>query len=139
MLCVGIDLIEISRVERAAQNRRFIERVYGKDELEELKRRAMPAQGLAASFCAKEAFGKAMGTGIKGFSLNEVELLHKESGKPYLKLSGKAEKLFKNFTKGHENSIDVSITHTREYACAIVTLLGGQKNGGSESTAGHAG
>ena len=69
-----------------------------------------------AAFCAKEAFSKSLGTGISGFSLKEVSLLHNERGKPYLSFSGNAEKIV------HKTgcSFDVSITHTESLATAVV-------------------
>lgn len=114
MYKIGIDLIEIERVKKSIESKHFCERVFGENELKELLAKNMPAQSAAACFAAKEAFGKAMGTGISGFALTEVETLHNENGKPYLKLSGSALKLAEGY------SFDISITHTRELAQAVV-------------------
>ena len=110
----GIDLVEISRIEKAMENPRFLEKYFGKNELEELKQKNYKSESVAAAFAAKEAFSKVVKTGLSAFLLCEVELLHEQSGAPYLKLSGKAKELAKglNFT--------VSITHTKELAQAIV-------------------
>lgn len=132
MLSVGIDTVEISRIEKSTQNPRFIKKVYGQNELAELAARSMPPQSLAACFCAKEAFGKALGTGIRGFKLTEVELLHKKNGKPYIKLSGNAKALAESICKDLENGIQVSVTHTKEIASVIVIIIGGTKNGCSD-------
>ncbi len=129
MLSVGIDSVEISRIAKSAKIPRFLEKVYGKKELDELSAKGLPAQSLAACFCAKEAFGKALGTGIRGFKLTEVELLHEKSGKPYLKLSGKARELAERICKNPETDIKVSVTHTRELASVIVIIIGGAENG----------
>lgn len=122
MISNGIDLIEIERIEKAIASESFLKRVYGSDELEELKNKK--AQSYAAAFCAKEAFAKALGTGIRGFSLNEVQVLHKENGMPYFSLSGEAKRLAGE--KGLEFSL--SITHTDKYAAAVVTAFGGNEN-----------
>ena len=116
---VGIDMIEISRVEKSIQSEHFCQRVFGPEEFEELKSKNMRAESAAAAFAAKEAFGKALGTGLRGFSLNEVQVLHDELGKPFLKLSGQAEKT----AREKSLSFALSITHPHEYAAAVVTAF----------------
>lgn len=95
MLLVGLDLVENARIRNSMKRPRFCRAILGDDEYRLLSERGFPVQSVAASFCAKEAFGKALGTGIRGFSLREVELLRRENGAPYLKLSGCAAKLAK--------------------------------------------
>lgn len=114
MLSVGIDLVEIERIKKSMENPRFCRRVLGPAEFAQLAQRGFPVQSVAASFCAKEAFAKALGTGVRGFWLTEVELLRAENGKPELKLSGSALKLARGRT------FSVSVTHTRAYAAAVV-------------------
>lgn len=116
MLLVGIDLVEINRMKESVKNPRFCSRVLGSTEYSQLALRGFPVQSVAASFSAKEAFSKALGTGLRGFSLNEVELLRDENGKPSIKLSGNALRIAQE--RGLEFS--VSVTHTREYAAAVV-------------------
>lgn len=115
MISNGIDLIEINRIEKALQKEGFKARVYGENELKELEKKK--AESYAAAFCAKEAFSKAVGTGISGFSFREVEVLHDERGKPYFLLSGGAKEL----ADGLGLDFSLSITHTAEYAAAVVT------------------
>ena len=113
MLLAGIDLVEIDRIKKSIENRHFFNRVFGPSE-----RAQWPdpprAESVAAAFAVKEAFGKALGTGVSGFALSEVETLHEPSGKPYLKLSGRALEM----AGGLEFSL--SISHTKNYAIAIV-------------------
>lgn len=116
MLSVGVDLVEINRIEKSLKNPRFCKRVLGENEYLQLMMRGFPVQSVAASFCAKEAFSKAMGTGVRGFELSEVELLREENGRPYLKLSGSAERM----AKERRLEFAVSVTHTKEYAQAVV-------------------
>lgn len=108
-------MVEISRIERSVGNERFSRGVYGDRELAELRERR--AESYAGAFCAKEAFSKAIGTGIRGFKLTEVQLLHDELGAPYLHLSGNAQQIA--MSKGFVN-FSVSITHTADLATAIV-------------------
>ncbi|QNO16942.1 holo-ACP synthase [Caproicibacterium amylolyticum] len=114
MLAVGIDLCEIDRIQRSMRNPRFCREILGEQEFAQLQGRGFPAQSVAASFSAKEAFAKAMGTGLCGFSLREVELLRQRNGAPYLHLTGRAAAL----AAGWEFS--VSISHTGSTAAAVV-------------------
>lgn len=117
MLRNGIDLVEISRIEKSMENPKFIEKLLGKEEFEELNRRKMPVQSVAGAFAAKEAFSKSLGSGIKGFDWNEVEVLHDESGCPYFKLTGNALSI----ASEKKLNFALSITHTAQYAAAMVT------------------
>ena len=116
MLLVGIDLVEIKRIRKSMKNPRFCSRILGKTEYSQLELRGFPVQSVAASFCAKEAFSKAVGTGLNGFDLSEVELLRDENGKPSLKLSGRAL----NLALLHKADFSVSVTHTKEYPAGVV-------------------
>ena len=95
----GIDLIEIERIEKALGRHgvRFLKRIFSDTELERLEkfkaREVSPqliAAEVAARFAAKEACSKALGTGIGPVSWREMEILNEPSGKPTLRLSGKA-------------------------------------------------
>ncbi|MCI1964563.1 MAG: NAD(P)H-hydrate dehydratase [Oscillospiraceae bacterium] len=118
MLLVGTDLVEIARIQKSMTNSLFCSRILGDKEYEQLAGRNFPAQSVAASFCAKEAFSKAIGTGLGGFRLREAELLRRPNGKPELHLSGKAAELAKGIR------FSVSVTHTAETAAATVVGWG---------------
>ena len=123
MFSVGSDILKIERIAKIIEKSpRFVEKYYGRDEIEYLKSINYRAQTVAGMFCAKEAFSKALGTGVSGFNLNEVSLLHKENGKPYLEFSGKASEI----VNGSRLSFDVSITHTDSIATAIVIAFRGE-------------
>jgi holo-[acyl-carrier protein] synthase len=126
----GIDLIEIERIEKALERHgvRFLKRIFGETELERLEkfkaREVSPqliAAEVAARFAAKEACSKALGTGIGPVSWREMEILNEPSGKPTLRLSGKAAQIgeFLGFT-----SWSVSLTHSNEMAGAVVVAAG---------------
>ena len=113
---VGIDLIEIERVERALERRpRLAERLFTSGELEYARGRARPGQHLAARFCAKEAVTKALGLDAPSFQ--EVEVVGGGS-EVALSLHGKAAE------RAAELGADVriSLTHTREMAGAVAAL-----------------
>ncbi len=116
MYSVGIDLVEIARIENSILSERFLKTTFGENELKEFEKKNFKAESIAGAFSAKEAFSKAIKTGLKGFKLTEVEILHDETKAPYLYLSGSAKKMAESL--GLE--FDVSITHTKTLAQAIV-------------------
>lgn len=106
---IGTDVIEIGRIERLLENPHFLDRVYTKAEQAQLR----SAQSYAANFAAKEAYSKALGTGISGFSLTDVEILRNERGAPYLLAYHGA---------ACAGRVHVSLSHCREYAIAYVVI-----------------
>lgn len=116
MISVGTDLIEIKRISNSMKNPSFLKHILGKDEYLFLEKKGFPEQSVAVNFCAKEAFAKALGTGIRDFQLREVELLRDENGMPYFKFSGNALKIISKM----DLKFSVSATHTKEYASVVV-------------------
>lgn len=108
---VGIDLLEIDRLERALSRRpRLAERLFTETEREYAAVRARPGRHLAARFAAKEAVVKALGLG-GGFGLREIEVVAGEP--PTVRLSGRAA------AAAGERRIEISLTHSRDYAAAV--------------------
>lgn len=114
MYSVGIDIIDIERIKKSVSSDKFVSRVFSKKELDYFSSKKNPYPSMAGSWAAKEAFSKALGTGVRGFSLNEVSVQHNDLGAPFLELSGKALKIAKNL------SFSVSISHTDTLATAVV-------------------
>jgi holo-[acyl-carrier protein] synthase len=108
---IGIDLLEIDRLERALERHpRLAERVFTEGERRYAAQRARPGRHLAARFAAKEAVVKALGlTG--GFGLREIEVLAGEP--PTVSLSGRAAEA------AGGGRVEISMTHSREYAAAV--------------------
>ena len=114
----GIDLIEISRVKKSMKNPRFLSKCFSPSELKYFMTISFSPQSVAANFCAKEAFVKAMGTGFtRGIRLNEISVLRDYMGAPYITVTGAAKRVLdqSGFPK-----ISVSLSHTKELATAIV-------------------
>jgi holo-[acyl-carrier protein] synthase len=113
---IGIDLIEVERIERALARRpRLAERLFTAHELEYSLARARPGRHLAARFAAKEAALKALGLG--GMRMGQVEVQGGGDGPPSLRLSGDAATV----AERERVRLSVSITHSREIAAAAVT------------------
>ena len=114
---IGIDLLEIERLERALARRpRLVERLFSQREREYAASRARPARHLAARFCAKEAVAKALG--LSGWSFRDVELVATAAA-PTVRLTGSAER------RAGELGVRmaVSITHTDRTAGAVAVAL----------------
>jgi len=119
---VGIDMVEIARVEKACGKDAFLRRCYTEQEIQAFRSR--PAS-LAGNFAVKEAVSKVFGTGFSGFGLQDIEVLRDELRKPYVNLYGNAAELAGKLGIG---KIHVSISNTKEFAIAIA--VGEGENGG---------
>ncbi len=114
---VGLDLLDIARLERALERRpRLAERLFTEAEREYAAERARPGQHLAARFCAKEAVAKALG--LRTWSFRDVEVVAGE-GAPSARLSGRAAE------RAHELGVhpEISLTHTESTAGAVAVAL----------------
>lgn len=125
---IGIDLVKISRIERAAkQHAAFLDRVFTEREQEYCERQKYPAQHYAARFAAKEALLKAFGTGLSaGMKWTDIEVLHGEGGGPIVNVSGAVRDLAD--LKG-VRQIMLSYSHDEGYAVAHAVLDGGARTG----------
>lgn len=119
---VGTDLIEIRRIEKALQRfgERFARRILCEPELARFHGHRQPAAYLAKRFAAKEAFSKALGTGIHApANWHGVWVLNHKSGKPHLEFSDALKRLLE---KKGIRSAHVSLTDEKEIASATVIL-----------------
>lgn len=126
LLRSGIDLIEISRLEKLnpAIRRRFIARVYTQHEQATADQRGKEGQWatLAGRFAAKEAVAKALGCGIGAVAWKDIEIVQGDQGEPMLKLHGIAQELA---TQQGLETWSVSISHSQTHAVAMVVAIGG--------------
>jgi holo-[acyl-carrier protein] synthase len=121
-LAVGTDIVEIERVARAIRRwPRFCRRIFTGRELACCYAKSNAVSSLAARFAAKEAVAKALGTGFRGFSWCEVEILDNQQGQPEVVLSGRAYRLARE--QGF-SQWTVSLSHSRSHAVAVVVVLG---------------
>ncbi|MBN1223867.1 MAG: holo-ACP synthase [Candidatus Aminicenantes bacterium] len=117
---IGTDIIEVARIKKLIDGQeRFKKRIFTASEIAYCERKKNKAQNYAARFAAKEAFLKAIGTGLRqGISFKEIEVVNNEHGKPEIFLYGTA----KEFTlKMGVTNIQVSLSHLGEMAVAVVT------------------
>lgn len=119
---VGLDLIEIARIERALDRYpRFVERVFTDTERAYCDSRPNPPQHYAARFAGKEAVGKALGFGVaRAFAWTDVEIAGRP--KPGVRLSGRVEEWARRVRAG---ALDLSMTHSEDIAAAVCVVSDG--------------
>lgn len=123
ILGIGTDIIEIERIDRAIKNTpMFLEKIFTKRELDELNKSTLRVESVAGNFAVKEAVSKAVGTGMRGFSFNDIEVFRDELGKPIVQVSDK----LKDIIKVDNYTFNVSISHNRTCAIAFVILESNQ-------------
>lgn len=118
LLGLGNDIVEIERIEKAiTRTKSFKEKVYTEKEIEYAERKNKVYETFAGRFAAKEAISKAFGTGVREFSLLDIEILNNDLGKPYVVLKGDLEEKYK------ECRIEISISHSKTCAMATAILI----------------
>ncbi len=120
---IGCDIVKVSRLEKWVRSEgSYIERFFHEDErLSESVSFQRKCESYAGKFAAKEAFSKALGTGISGFSLKDVYVVSDSKGKPEFRVTGKALELVEELC-GKNCRIHVSISHEKEYAVAYAVI-----------------
>ena len=118
---IGNDIIEIERIEKAISKEGFKNKIYTQRELENIEKRGNRTETYAGIFSAKEAISKAIGTGVREFSLTDLEILNDDLGKPYVVVSEKLDKILKN--KKEDYQIEISISHSKKYATAMAIIF----------------
>jgi holo-[acyl-carrier protein] synthase len=117
---VGVDVVHGRRMERWRAVPGLLERYFHGEELAAaLSRGAGVSLSLAARFAAKEAFGKALGTGLAGLVLKDIMVMNNHNGRPEIQVFGTALAALK---KSGANRIFVSLTHEQDNAIAMVVL-----------------
>jgi holo-[acyl-carrier protein] synthase len=116
MIYIGVDIIEISRIEEAVRTwgEKFLRRVYTKREIELYGKNY---SSLAARFAAKEAVIKALEAAGEGISFKDIEIIEKSGGKPDIKLHGKVKDMARDLGVIH---FYISLSHSRNNAIAFV-------------------
>ncbi len=112
---IGIDIVEVSSIKGLIEKYgdKFFNRILTENEINYCKSFKYPEIHFAGRFASKEAYSKAIGTGIsRDFRWKDIEILNNERGKPYI-----------NHLKDNSYSklqFEVSISHTKDYGCAVV-------------------
>lgn len=119
---IGIDVVHVHRLERWQAVPGLLERYFHPEELAAVRNRGMEAVlSLAARFAAKEAFGKALGTGLAGIVLKDIMVLNRHNGRPEIRVFRTAQAALR---RSGTCRVHLSLTHERDNAIALVLLEG---------------
>ncbi len=120
---IGTDIANINRIKKSLKNKDFISRLFNKNEVKKCNNQINKANCYAKRFAAKEAFSKAMGTGIsKGINFNEITVHNIKSGKPNIKLLGNTKKIVNKILNKKKFNIFLSLSDDKPFAVATVVI-----------------
>ena len=120
---IGTDILSIDRIQRSLKNKNFVKRIFNEKEILKCKRVNKSVNCYAKRFAAKEAFSKALGTGVSnGLNFNEIIILNKKTGKPYINVVGQTKKILYRKFNGKKIKISLSLSDEKKYAVAFVTI-----------------
>ena len=120
---IGTDIANINRIKKSLKNKDFIDRLFSKNEVKKCSTQINKANCYAKRFAAKEAFSKAIGTGIsKGINFNEIIVHNIKSGKPNIKLLGNTKKVVNKILNKKKFNIFLSLSDDKPFAVATVVI-----------------
>ena len=123
ILGIGVDIIDNKRIKEAIKSNKFKRRIYSNNELKLSEKTKNKVAFFSKRFAAKEAFSKALGTGISnGINLNEIIVKNNISGKPYFNFEGDTKKILKKKFKNKKIKTSLSLSDEKKYAVAFVTI-----------------
>ena len=119
---IGTDIVSVKRVKNVLKNKNKLKRLFSREEILKCNKLLRLNNCYAKRFAAKEAFAKALGTGIsKGICFNEIIIMNEKNGKPFIKLKGKTLDIIKRKLKKKATFL-LSLSDENDYAVAFVTI-----------------
>ena len=119
----GVDIIQNSRIKKLIRNKKFIFRVFSKNEINESKKTKNKANFFAKRFAAKEAFVKSIGLGFRqGINLKDIRVYKDKLGKPNIVLNSKVKKVLSKKFNSNRFKIFLSLSDEKDYSIAYVIL-----------------
>ena len=123
ILGIGVDLVNNRRIKLASKNKRFIKRIFTKNEINFSKSNFNITNYFAKRFAAKEAFSKAIGSGFsKNLNFKDIEVLNDKNGKPYYLISKKISNIIYKKFKIKKFKLFLSISDEKDYSIAFAIL-----------------
>ena len=120
---IGTDIVKISRIKKSFNRKKFLSRIFNEKEITKCKKTKNLFNCYAKRFAAKEAFSKALGTGVsKGMNFNEIVILNEKNGKPYIRLIKNTKKIVEKKLKKKKYKTSLSLAEEKNYAVAFVTI-----------------
>jgi holo-[acyl-carrier protein] synthase len=123
ILGIGTDIVDISRFKKLInKNKKFKNKIFSLEEIKYCESKLNKVASYSKRFAAKEAFAKALGTGISnGISFREISINNNKKGAPFIKLLGKTKFIVKNLKK-KKYKIYLSLSDEKKYALAMVVI-----------------
>ena len=119
----GVDIIENKRIKKLLKNKKFINRIFTKNEINQSKKLSNKTNYFAKRFAAKEALAKSLGTGFrKNLNFNDIEILNDKIGKPYYFKSKKINRIINQKFKVKKYNLFLSISDEKDYSIAFTIL-----------------
>jgi holo-[acyl-carrier protein] synthase len=120
---LGSDVVEIIRIKKALKNINFKKKIFSKNEIKTMNSKSLTSFGYYAKrFAAKEAFSKALGTGISGgISFKDISIYNDKKGRPHIKLIGKTKSIVQRIIK-KRYKIFLTMSDEKKYALAMVII-----------------
>ena len=123
ILGIGVDIIQNSRIKKLIIKKSFINRSFGKQEIELSKKVKNKVNYFAKRFAAKESFVKSLGTGFRAnLNLKYIEILNDKLGKPYFFISKKIHNIINKKFKIKRFNLFLSISDEKDYSIAFTIL-----------------
>jgi len=123
ILGIGVDIVKNKRIASLINNKRFISRTFGKNEIKFLKKNTNKTNFFSKRFAAKEALAKSIGTGFRNnLNLKDIEILNNKQGKPFYNNSKKIDTLIKKKFKIKNYNLFLSISDENEYSIAFAII-----------------
>ena len=120
---IGTDIANINRLKKSIINKKFIDRIFNKNEVIRCNKQVNKVNCYSKRFAAKEAFVKALGTGIsKGINFNEIIVYNVKFGKPSIRLIGNTKKKVKEIFKNKKFNIFLSLSDDKPFAVATAII-----------------
>ena len=120
---IGVDIIKNQRITKSIQNKKFIHRVYNKEEIISFKKEKKGNNFYAKRFAAKESFSKSLGTGIRdNLNFKDIEVLNDKFGKPYFRKTKKIGDLIYKKFKVKKYDLFLSISDEKDYSIAFTII-----------------
>ena len=119
----GVDIVNNLRIKNSIKNKKFINRVFTLNEINNSKKLTNKINYFAKRFAAKEAFVKALGEGFRNnINFNDIEVINDNKGKPIINISSNVKKFLKKKFKLNKYKIFLSLSDEKKYSIAYVII-----------------
>ncbi len=123
ILGIGVDIINNKRIRSLINNKKFIERTFGKEEIKRSKKIVNKLDYFAKRFAAKESFSKSIGTGFRNdLNFKDIQIFNNDVGKPFISKSKKIDRVIFQQFKIKKYTLHLSISDEKDYSIAFTIL-----------------